>query len=204
MGLHPACPYLHVDARTDGSASDHGTCTASKAIVILFGAAKEATLVVAKMADYSIASMIEIFPTVTEHIRINDRQGKSVEFITWQSTPGEPLYNRMLRDLNTMLNQNIVVVCAAGNPRRVLGRSSAVDTAPADMSNLLPLLVASSCDSHGFLSPWSQTAIDIRRILAPADQITYAGPEGPSSSSIRSGTSFGKELDPISRALLTS
>lgn len=63
----------------------HSTCTASKAAGRILGAAKQATLVVVKMPDLTIASLSEVLPLIEQDILAKHRTRRSFVSISWGS-----------------------------------------------------------------------------------------------------------------------
>ncbi|KAL6719464.1 hypothetical protein ACLMJK_003704 [Lecanora helva] len=190
----------HRDKPTDESPDGHGTCVASKAVGNFFGAAKEATLVVVKMPDYSIAATIGSMETMLDHIAARGREEASIVLIPWNSRLDEthgllqnPAIQILRERFKEMWMKGIRIVCAAGN-HASLGRRTFSDTAPAIFSRSFPVFVVSSCNSDGRASPSSQMASLGQELYAPGSGIQCAGPHRPLEYHEASGTSFSAAL----------
>ena len=68
------------------TARGHSACTAPKALDDIYGAARSARLVVAKMPDLSPGSIGEVFSTIQDHIVAHGRQGRCVVSVSWGSS----------------------------------------------------------------------------------------------------------------------
>ena len=183
----------------------HSTCTASKATGIIYGAAKDATLVVVKMPDYTYVSYLELFQTITDDIRAKDRRDTSIVSVSFGSEdprnpliPREPhwiLLEKRLKDL--ALTEGVPVVMAAGDnaeERDKAGRFRlGIDTYPAyftresQFSNRM--IAASNCNLKGERWRTSQYQNN-NRLFAPGVDIKCASAFGPSFYQIQTGTSF--------------
>ena len=197
------------DGPTESEAPDsdgHSTCTASKAAGRIYGAARQATLVVVKMPDLNVASLVEIFLTIDRDIRYKNRQNRSVVTISWASTlqvtyplrPIDVAWNTMLRRLRGLSRMNVQIVTAAGNnaeKRYAFTRRHRlkVDTAPASFKgdSTWPLIVAGNCDRNGRRWPESQIIgrTDYPQIYAQGVDIQCASHLSAAGFNTRTGTS---------------
>lgn len=144
----------------------HSTCTASKATGILYGAAKNAILVVVKMPDYTYLSWMEVFKTITHDIRAKNRQNNSIVSVSWGSeqarnpfAPREPEWTSLEHQLEDLsVREKVPVVIAAGHSAqerdpRISRPRLEIDTYPAyfvrkgRLSNRV--IAASNCDYDG-------------------------------------------------------
>ena len=191
----------------------HGTCTASKAAGMLYGASKFATLVVVKMADRSEASMAGVFGTIYDYITEKSRQGKSVVSVSWGS--GSPLsykfpnvppverlpahWQQMHDYIKELYEISVLVVAAAGDSARKMDAQGRlrqyIDSPPAllqlYLSNVVPV---GNCYNDGvrrWSSQLSALGIGRDRLCAPrvlikcADSISAA-----KGYKITTGTSY--------------
>lgn len=192
----------------------HSTCTASKAAGRIFGAAKQATLVVVKMPDLTIASLSEVLPLIEQDIQAKRRARRSFVSISWGSIDpvafplagDDILWNELHEDMARLM-ESAVIVCAAGNDatgfiRR--HRRKMVDTAPAaftfppyrtalgEQSRLL--VVVGNSDNRGKRHSSSQqlrTGV-YPQIYAPGVNVQCAAFDSPTGSIHDTGTSFCK------------
>lgn len=139
------------EVNLDTSPAGHDTCTASKAIGNVFGAAKSGTAVVVKLPDISEMSINGLLPSIVHDIRQRNRQGRSVVLFPFSlhdlSPRRSPLFRHFLNDLMELESMNVMFVCGAGNKDH---RSEPIpDTAPTIFSTQVALLPVSSCDSAG-------------------------------------------------------
>ena len=196
----------NIKSEAPSSSNGHSTCTASKAAGNIFGAARYATLVVVKMPDFTLESVLESLWTVYDHVKRNNRGDRSVLLIPWGSidsyrsaTDLDPWAQEILRACK-MLNQlGVVVVSAAGNFAQTRGPSGLrtnVDTVPAIFGaaygNPLFLAVGNS-DNYGKRYPTSQTQkTSPQQILAPGVNVRCADSTSTGGSHLDTGTSYCK------------
>ena len=181
------------ESRGPGLAFGHSTCTASKAAGIACGAAKEAKLVVVKMLDYSEPSLVSVFEVIADDVKQKGRGGKSVVSVSWTtiaSTPAfseDPWFTAMLDALEELYQNNVIVVCSAGNfalyPFRGL-----VDTAPAIFVDRVIAVGASYFNGQKW-EP-SQSLGVLPQLYAPGVNILCADASGRVAYSKHTGTSF--------------
>jgi len=119
----------------DDSPDGESTATASKAVGYIRGAAKEATLVVVKMAALEHLAILEALQMTINDVRSKRRQGMAVVILSWSSPDRKPfdfardyVWNMIKGLIAEMAALDIVVVCAAGNAK---SRTPNADTAPA-------------------------------------------------------------------------
>lgn len=149
----------------------HSTCTASKAVGNIYGAAKFATLVAVKMPDYTAGSTGEIFRTIAEHVRLRGRQHRSLVIVSWGSTRSQVEMERdetlnrpraiMKRYLDQLGDMGVLSIFAAGNSaEQKRGRHFyrlPIDTEPASYGIDIRLgMAVSNCDNQGRRWPTSQ------------------------------------------------
>ena len=80
----PLTKYKDRDTKTDDDIpGGHGTCVASKAIGNTFGAAKQATLVVIKLADTAMASLLDGLNSVIRNVTTKGRRGYGIILLTY-------------------------------------------------------------------------------------------------------------------------
>jgi len=197
---------------TEDEASDaqgHSTCTASKAAGSIYGAAKDATLVVVKAPNLYEDSISELLGTIIDHILANGREGKSVVTISWNaeerySASGfqrNRWWQTMDYDLKDLYRMDVPVFCSAGNEASGNQRTFS-DTIPAAfaLTYLSPyhnqIVAVSNCDSKGARWPSSQVAG--LPIFAPGVEIECAG-TGKKGLQVETGTSFCKSLPQITK-----
>lgn len=191
--------HLHKDTQTDEDEEfGSGTCIASKAVGTIYGAAKEQTLVVVKMPDYTLGSVCEVLDTAFDHIVAFGRQRRIVVLISWPSSRNEasgilsdPFWNIIRNTIARMLQMNIKVICGAGD-YAIRGDRLIADTAPAIYARFMPLLVSSSCDNNGRRSPTSQEAPRGKQLYAPGVGVTCADSHTATAVRIGSGTWAGE------------
>lgn len=190
----------------------HSTCTASKAVGNIYASSRLATLVVVKMPDLRSLSTCEVFSTISDHIRENDRQGRSIVTVSWGSKyPIKPRdigrggywshWRRVRKPLGELSDSGNLVIFAAGNEARqpdFFGQyRREVDTAPAIFtydSNILNLLAVSNVDNGGSLWPTSQrnlaNILKRRNLYAPGVDVKCAAHDGNLGFQTETGTSF--------------
>lgn len=195
-------------------AGGHSTCTASKAAGDIYGAAKNATLVVVKMPNFTEQSVTEIMSNIIDHIETKGRQGKSVVTISWGSGPetGYGPSPRFWQDLHDdcrtlLLQLDVHIVAAAGNSAQETagpgrGKRTVVDTAPAIFAGspvryfgmTLPILVVGNCYTNGLRYKDSQTLYGFAydQLYAPGVDVQCASGTSTTASGIWTGTSFCK------------
>ena len=198
------------DGPTESEAPDshgHSTCTASKAAGRIYGAARQATLVVVKMPDFSMASVVEIFLTIDRDIRNKYRQDQSVVTISWASRepvslplrPIDVAWNIMVERMLGLSRMNVQIVTAAGNYAQIRDHRRhlrlRVDTAPAifDLEDDFPtLIIAGNCDENCRRSPASQMTgrIDYTQIYAQGVHVQCASHLSAVGFNTATGTSF--------------
>ena len=100
----------------------HSSCTAAKAIGNRYGAARFANLVIVKMPDKKPDSIAEGFSTITDHISINKRRGRSVVVVSWGSSdmyqwngPNKEHWVGISKNLIELSKTSTSVMFAAGN-----------------------------------------------------------------------------------------
>ena len=181
------------ESRGPGLPFGHSTCTASKAVGIACGVAKEAKLVVVKMLDYSEPSIASIFTVIADDIKQKGRGGKSVVSISWTTAAPIPAYSddpwltEMRGALEELYQLNVIVVCSAGNfalaPFRAL-----VDTAPAMFTDRVITVGASYFNGQKW-EP-SQSLGTAPQLYAPGVGILCADASGQVAYRTQTGTSF--------------
>ena len=199
------------DASGDRGAAykGHSSCAASKAAGTYFGAAKKSTLVAVKMRGLYRTETASIFDTVWQDIQSKSRQKKSVVTISWSSgNPTDndhlsPSHAKMKREIQNLLNNDVIVVSSAGNHALEKDKEGKlrtnIDTAPSIFSsNTYPLIVVGNCDNTGERQASSQGG-DSVTILAPGVDVVCSTDTG-SLTIRRSGTSFCKLLPFIYRS----
>lgn len=106
----PRAKYLRQDKPGEAFSKfyGHSTCTASKAMGNIYGAAKSATLVVVKMPSFKESDVGEILYTILHDIRWKSRRGYSVVSISWASEIVDWSYSnipRWFRQMRLVLAQ---------------------------------------------------------------------------------------------------
>lgn len=185
----------------------HSTCTASKAVGNLYGASKNATLVVVKMPNLGEASVYEVLDSVIHDVRSKKRTATSVVSMSWGRNemvkPGllTTLERRLEKQLNELIGMGVTIVCAAGNealkPNGRGGTRLFIDTIPAYLAERSydRLIAVGNSDINGVRHPSSQEFSDpvwIHRPLihAPGVDIKCASSTAPMGYRIWTGTSF--------------
>lgn len=201
--LHKVLADLHLRYIQDGGGDTHSTSTASKAVGQVYGTAKKATLVAVKMKDQSMAEIGDIFRTVLEHIKLNEREKKSIVVLPRSSSFGakadpNDLYmaqEEQRDDIKRLMENGVIVVAAACN--HALERDSDgnlrpnIDTTPGIFEGPdYPIIMVGSTDNTGEPASWSQGG-DHLTIYAPGVDITSRH-KILSRPNIDSGTSFCK------------
>ncbi|KAI4095757.1 MAG: hypothetical protein LQ348_002798 [Seirophora lacunosa] len=191
----------------------HGTCTASKAMGNIHGAAKFATLVVVKMPAYTIGAVTEVFATIADDVREKGRQYSSVVSVSWGSKfpLDEKAFPRMSGYMSELTSElHVPIVFAAGNsaleesgrrPRRRTDAGPAksrliTDTWPAafvDRYGRWGALAVANCDFLGKRFPESQRA-SRNNIFAPGVDIKCAHAGSARGYRVETGTSFSAPL----------
>ena len=85
--------------QSPSSSNGHSTCTASKASGNVYGAAKDATLVVVKLPDWTAAAMQEILEVIVYHISTNKGGSRAVVNISWGSLERYSDFSSIKKDL---------------------------------------------------------------------------------------------------------
>ena len=178
--------------------SGHGTCTASKAAGRAYGVAREATLVVVKMVDFWEPSLVSVFKVIADDIKQKGRGGKSVVSISWatkailRAIEEDTWLMEMRNTLEELYENNVIVVCSAGNDAQMPGASGAlrdrIDTAPAVFADRV-IPVGASYFTGRRWKP-SQTLISRPQIYAPGVGIVCADASGWGPYRVNTGTSF--------------
>lgn len=176
----------------------HSTCTASKAAGIAYGAAKKATLVVVKMLDYSEPSVVSVFKVIADDIKEKGRGGRSVVSISWTTIAGvrnigrDTWLTEIHGAMKELYNNNVIVVCPAGNFALEPGISGAlrhhVDTAPGVWFDRV--LTVGATYFNGRRWQQSQTLVERPQIYAPGVKIKCAEASGRMAYRTGTGTSF--------------
>ncbi len=175
----------------------HSTCTASKAAGKAYGAAKEATLVVVKMLDYSSPSLISVFKVIADDIKQKGRGGRSVVSVSWTTKAPVPdvLENTWLMEMRDGLKElyanSVIVVCSAGNKAQTRGATGSfrdrVDTAPAAFVDHVITVGASYFNGERW-GP-SQRLIGAQ-LYAPGVRVVCAEASGQAPYRVDTGTSY--------------
>lgn len=186
----------------DSPLPGHSTCTASKAAGHLYGASRNTKLVIVKMPDYSMESILEIFWTIHDHIRRHYRQLSSVISISWGSdgfmdNPTSISWGRVAADIS-MIPQSVPLICAAGNDALEVNTNGqqrlAVDTWPAKWAQnrfSKNVLAVGNVNIYGMRYPTSQvTGAD--QLHAPGVDITCARYNTITGTHKDTGTSYCK------------
>ena len=198
-------PEAHFGGKAQPSESDapggpfgHSTCTASKAAGIVYGAAKEAKLVVVKMLDYSEPSLVSVLKVIADDVKKNGRGGKSVVSISWNTLTPVPdilqdTYLLIMREtLEELYDNGVIVVCSAGNYALTPGAKGSlrdrVDTAPAVFVDRVIAVGSSYFDGKRAMP--SQRLIGRPQLYAPGVGIVCADASGRQRYCVKSGTSF--------------
>jgi len=183
----------------------HSTCTASKATGNQYGAAKYATLVVVKMSDLTPGSVGEVFATISDHIKFQNRQGRSVVTVSWGSKEEfqwshlhRRHWSRISDDIIELSKTHTSIMFAAGNAARKIGTEGKVrlqvDTAPATLAtNLRRTFVVSNSDLNGRRWSTSQSFGQGKLnppIYAPGVNVICARHDSNSAATRRTGTSY--------------
>ncbi|KAL9631050.1 MAG: hypothetical protein Q9164_006099 [Protoblastenia rupestris] len=183
----------------------HSTCTASKAAGYIYGSNKHSTLVVVKMSDYSVASILEAIRITYHHIDTYNRRRRSVVNISWGSTSIFDLTPEQIETWNiinyeiysNLDRQAVKIVFAAGNAateKTARGQSRKnIDTFP--IRNYFSLfsegIVVGNSDNRGYKYKSSQESSgDIRMIYAPGVNVKCAKPDSNTGYNVWTGTSF--------------
>ena len=176
----------------------HGTCTASKAAGRAYGVAREATLVVVKMVDFSEPSLVSVLNVIADDVKQKGRGGKSVVTISWTTKARiEPIIEdiwlmEMRHSLEELYENNVIVVCSAGNHAVMPGASGAlrdhIDTAPPMFANRVIPVGASYFNGRRWQP--SQILIGQPQIYAPGVKIVCADASGRVPYRLNTGTSF--------------
>ena len=204
-----------------GVFNGHSTCTASKATGNDFGASKFATLVVVKMPDYTAASVAEALWTISDHIKSQGRQHRSLVMIPWGSrkpvnafrTPERKYWSQVHGYLRQLTLQDTWCIFAAGN--KAIERRSAFDPRRRSMMDTEPglylydqgsptfpqavlALAVSNTNNYGGLYHTSQVAryqsIHARNVFAPGVDVKCAAHDSERGHTIQTGTSFCQYL----------
>ena len=179
-----------------GERPGHSTCTASKAAGIAYGAAKEANLVVVKMIGFLEPSLVSVFKVIADDVKQKGRGGKSVVSISWstkaevQDIMGDTWFIEMRDALKELYDNNVIVVCSAGNYALTPGATGSlrdrVDTAPAIINHVITV-GASYFDGRRW--ELSQRLIG-PQLYAPGVRIVCAEASGQVAYRTATGTSF--------------
>ena len=198
----PLAEFYGQDMENESRVADgHSTCTASKAAGNIYGANRQATLVVVKMPDWSVASIVQILLTISDHIHHNRRQARSVVSISWgtkatmSALQATVYYELMLGAVVQLSSDEVILVCAAGNHATEVDemgkRRLRVDTAPAVLGFGAPrLVVVGNSDNNGKRSSTSQISNAYHQIHAPGVDIKCAKSTSTTGYRYDSGTSF--------------
>ena len=197
----PLAAFYGQDMENESRAADgHSTCTASKAAGNIYGANRQATLVIVKMPDWSEASIVQILMTISDHIMLNRRQARSVVSISWgtkatkHALRATGYYRLMLESVEQMLSDKVILVCAAGNHAKEVDEAGKsrflVDTAPAVFPfGASQLVVVGNSDNNGKRSSGSQTSMGYQ-VHAPGVEIKCAKSTSTTGYRYAGGTSF--------------
>ena len=194
----PRATIHNLPGNKDTSPGGHSTCTASKAAGQRWGAAKKSKLVVVKMTDLDESETETVFDVVWKDIKKKQRQKKSVVTISWgtkQANSNNRYWRSAKSDIQNLLNNDVIVVCAAGNSAQSRDDEGNlrkdVDTAPAVYSGSdFPLIVIGAVDNAGNRAAFSQGGPRVKT-HAPGVKVECANSLGTSPRT-DSGTSFCK------------
>lgn len=162
------------------------------------------------MPDLRSGSIGQIFSTITDHIRLHGRQGRSIVSVSWGATEPSDLSRRsivaMKEDIQELERESTFILFAAGNAALKVDRHgqkrARIDTAPAMLSDgRSRSIVVSNTDRSGFLYATSQSFDNLmpgvrapNNLFAPGVDVQCAAHDSNRGFSVRTGTSFCKSL----------
>ena len=162
-----------------------------------FGSNRGSKVIIVKMESLLLSETIEVWDQIWSDIKSKGRQKKSVCTYSVASrkkvNPNNPglQYSQLRDEIQTLLDNDVPVVVAAGNEAQKDGGRPDVDTAPAVFEGPdYPIIVIGNCNNAGGRTASSQAGNHLA-IWAPGTNVPCLDyNEDATSSVIKTGTSF--------------
>ena len=148
----------------------HSTCVASKAMGVIFGTAKKATLVPVKLGLPFFAALMAAFRIIAEDVENNNRQRKAVVMFSMGGRPLPRSYNvedrgsaevmTIRQAIERLVSLGVPIVTSSGNHGLMTNlqgeQRTDIDTSPGVFASVYPLIVVGAVFTTGEIIPASQ------------------------------------------------